>query len=714
MNEIIEAKLLFKIFYNPTNYYAVLKMKSLDDDEKIIVTGYFKELDEDVVYRLHGNYVDHPKYGVQFLVESYETLIEKSTKSLIRYLSSSLFEGIGKKCASDLVEHLGLDVIELIKNDPHILDDLAFLNDKKREVIISVIMKEDHDLTMFFSKYGINARYLEQVDKLYGENAIDMIKENPYRLIEDFEGIGFESCDKIAMQLQMDHQSPYRIRAYIIHLILTLTFRSGDTYVLESDLMDEYYKHMNFDIIAILEKLINDKVLIKEEDRIYHKNMYLSERGIVNYLKHFPYCDSDLILEEEIRKDLKILQEQNHIQYDEQQILAILNFFNYPFSMITGGPGSGKTTIVMAIMQLYQKYFPNDRVCLCAPTGRASKRLSECSDCRSSTIHSLLHYDLQQNRFMKHKKDPLDVDLLIVDEFSMVDQWLFYNLLQASYSAKKILLIGDEDQLPSVGCGNVISDLLHCKLFKVSALTKVFRQSEESGIITLAHQIKNNELEGIVNKNGVLFVDTENEEQCKQYLLTMVQEALNKGYESKDIQVLAPMYKGSCGIDSLNNALQEVMNPYSIEKKEIKIGFRTFRIADKVLQLKNQSDYDVYNGDVGEIVDIKMENKQYIITASFQDNLCHYNSENINQLTHAFCVSVHKSQGGEYPIVMMPIVKRHTYMLDKRLLYTAITRAKKSLIIVGDQELFYSSLKKEDRLIRKTTLKKRLIDSIEY
>lgn len=264
MNEIIEAKLLYKIFYNANNYYAVLKMKSLDDDEKIIVTGYFKELDEDVVYRLHGNYVDHPKYGVQFQIESYETLIEKSTKSLIRYLSSSLFEGIGKKCATQIVDHLGLDVIELIKLDSHILDDLTFLNDKKRQTIISVLNKEDNDLTMFFSKYGINVRYLEQVDRTYGDDAIEMIKENPYRLIEDFEGIGFESCDKIAKQLQIDHHSPYRIRAYIIHLVQTITFRNGDTYVLEAELLDEYYKHTTIDINPIIEKLFYDKVLFKE------------------------------------------------------------------------------------------------------------------------------------------------------------------------------------------------------------------------------------------------------------------------------------------------------------------------------------------------------------------------------------------------------------------------------------------------------------------
>ena len=325
----------------------------------------------------------------------------------------------------------------------------------------------------------------------------------------------------------------------------------------------------------------------------------------------------------------------------------------------------------------------------------------------------MLHYDLEQNKFQKNKKDPLNYDLLIVDEFSMVDQWLFHNLLQASYLAKKILIIGDEDQLPSVGCGNVISDLLHSNLFHVSALTKVFRQSKESGIIPLAHQIKNDQLEYVQNGNGVLFIEENDDELIRKYIVDIAQEALNKSYDVKDLQVLSPMYKGSCGIDSLNNSLQALMNPYHELKPEVRVGFKTFRVNDKVLQLKNQSEDDVYNGDIGEIIDIEIENKQYVITAQFQENTCSYTSENISQLTHAFCVSVHKSQGGEYPIVIIPITRRHSYMLDKRLLYTAITRAKKSLILIGDHNLFKQQVLRKDKTIRKTTLKDRLIACIK-
>ncbi len=715
MSEIIEAKLLYEIFYNPKNYYAVLKMKMLDENEdKMIVTGYFKELDEDYIYRLHGKYIDHPKYGVQFQIDSYETVIERSSKSLIRYLSSPLFAGIGKKCATQLVDALGLDLIEMIKLDDHILDDLDFLNEKKRNTIIQVLNKEDEDLSMFFSKYGINVRHMEKVDRLYGDRAMEMIKENPYRLMEDIEGIGFESVDKIASQFQFDKYDPCRIRAYLIHLVLVITRKNGDTYVLEDELRAQFSKgFQDYDFDTYLNQLCFDKVLIKEDERIYHKNMYLSEIGICRFLASFPYCDCKLVEEQRIIEDLNQLQKENNIEYDPQQIQAILNFFKHDFSMITGGPGSGKTTIVLAILSLYQKYFPLDRVCLCAPTGRASKRLSECSNFKSSTIHSLLHYDLDQNSFLKNKKEPLDVDLLIVDEFSMVDQWLFHHLLQASYSTKKILIIGDEDQLPSVGCGNVISDLLHSELFCVSALNKVFRQSLKSGIIPLAHQIKNNQLEQINNDEGVLFVEEQNEELVRKYIVDIAKEALNKGYEVKDIQVLSPMYKGSCGIDSLNNSLQALMNPPMDHKQEVKVGFKTFRLHDKVLQLKNQSEDEVYNGDIGEIIDIEFENKQYMITAKFQENTCTYTSENISQLTHAFCVSVHKSQGGEYPIVIIPVVRRHSYMLDKRLLYTAITRAKKSLILIGDKQLFKQQVAREDRSIRKTTLKQRLIQCIK-
>ncbi len=708
MEEYIEAKILFKIYHNASNYYTVLKVKSVDGDT-IMVTGYFKDLNSDAIYKMYGSYSDHPKYGIQFNCTHYENSVSKDSKSLIKYLSSDAFPGIGKQCAKKLIDTFGLYFEDLLKENPSILDQCDFLNDKKKQTLINGIVNRcEDDLSLFIARYGINVRYMKQIDNLYHEDAVSKIKANPYELMEKINGIGFECCDRIAQQFEHDNSSYERIRAYMLASVSNLCFKEGDTYLYK----DELYAYLAKQFVGVdfddyLQGLVDDRLLYVVDDRIYHFQMYESEFGITSFIKGFPFTYQDEFDDTNLDSDIIALENKNNIIYDEIQKEAIKTFFKEDISIITGGPGSGKTTIVSTILALYQKYYPQGKVALCAPTGRASKRLSELSNYPSSTIHSLLHYDLELNEFSKNKQDPLDVDCLIIDEFSMCDQWLFYNLLQASYSVSKILIIGDEDQLPSVGCGNVLHDLIASKKVSCCALHKVYRQSEGSGVISLANDIKHETCEDLSYENGVLFLPC-SEDEIRDKICLLVQEALAKGYDNQDIQVLAPMYRGKVGIDNLNYSLQQILNPSSEDKPQVMQGSRIFRVGDKVLQLRNQSEDDVYNGDIGIIEDIEIMNKDYRIIVSFQERICEYTKESIMQLTHAFAISVHKAQGCEFSIVMMPIANSHTYMLDKRLIYTGITRAKRSLVLVGNKDLFIHAIKRKDKRERRSTLLNRL------
>ncbi len=713
---IIEAKLVHKIFYNESNGYGVFKFVTYDVEEKTFTaTGSFYNVEFDYVYRLSGKYIDHPKFGIQFQVFSYQKVMPSDDESLIRFFSSSLFPGIGKQTAISIIHVLGDDAVDKIRNNPDVLLEIPGLNTKKRNSIMNGIMEyaEEDETTFFFTRYGISIKNIKKFEAKYGSDVISLIKENPYRIIEDIDGVGFKTADKLAQALQFDLEHPYRIKAAILAAILELCMKTGDTFIEEVDLklfMKKQFPTIEIDdYITILE---NEFLIMREDNRIYHHTQYDSEQGIASFLKEFPYEKQNEVDSKKLIQDINNLQGELHIQYEEKQIEAMTNFFSNAFSILTGGPGTGKTTIVQGIIELYKKHYPMDQIAICAPTGRASKRLSELCNCNATTIHSLLHWDLETNNFLINEKEPLTCDLLIIDEFSMVDQWLFYNLLKASKFVKKILIIGDEDQLPSVGCGCVLKDLIESRQFVVTSLSKIFRQSKDSDVITLAHEIRNEHVTILEDAKDVAFFNaTQNE--IKDMIIKIVENALKKGYSNEDIQVLAPMYAGVAGIDVLNNELQKLMNPVSSFKREIKIGYRTFREGDKVLQLKNQPDDDVYNGDIGKVIEILYENdtvdKKARIVVDFDGNYVEYSGEQLFNITHAFCISIHKSQGSEYPIVVLPIVRQYSYMLSKRLIYTAITRAKKSLVLLGEKNVFYDTIVKKDQVERKSTLKDRII-----
>lgn len=719
---VLEAMHLFTIFRNEENGYTVAKFVTYDSKEdEFTATGVFKELIEEERYRLKGMYKEHARYGMQFQVISYEKMIPNDVNSLIRYFSSSLFPGIGKKSAKQIVDVLGEDALEKIRNDIHVLDSVPGMNEKKRNAVYQGI--KDHgdmdDSIAFFSQYGMNVKTIMKIEAAYGEEAVPIVKENPYQMIEDIDGIGFQTADKLAKELSFTSDHPYRIKAAVLSSILDLCMASGDTYTNEKSIRKELKKHYGVEAEQLqnyLDELITERLIIIEEDRIYHVTQYDAEKETARFLGGFPYEEQETTDFEVLFKDIEKLEERLHIQYEQRQKDAIQLFFKEPFSIITGGPGTGKTTIVQGILALYQSYYPEGIISLCAPTGRAAKRLAQLSDGRATTIHSLLKWDLETNTFVVNETEPIQADVLIIDEFSMVDQWLFYHLLLACRDVKKILLIGDEDQLASVGPGCVLKELIESRCFPLTRLAKIFRQAEGSGVVSLAHSIKDEEVPDLDHIRDVAYFQCQNFE-VRSYVNQVVANALSKGYDAKDIQVLVPMYQGVAGIDALNNALQQMINPPDPYKKEIKVGYRTFREEDKILQLKNQPDDQVSNGDIGILKEIifaeeDVQNKNKIIV-EFDDHLVEYSGDTLFNITHAYCISIHKSQGSEYPIVILPVVKDYRYMLQKRLLYTAVTRAKKSLVIVGDKDLFLHAIHVEDRHVRKSTLKERILSIYE-
>lgn len=714
------AQYLMTIFRNDANGYTVAHFLTYDDEEDdVTVTGIFGELREDEIYTLYGHYEEHPRYGVQFQAERYTHWMPNDTQTLIRYFSSAKFPGIGRKIAQTIVETLGEDAMQCIKDDPNVLDQISALSKKKKQIIVDGVMQSDdlNDTIVFFTTHGLSNSMISKIQAAYGEEAVSIVKENPYRMVAEIDGIGFATADKLAKHMAFEEDHPYRIKAAVLSAVLNASMSNGDTYVsrerIQRELMRIFFKRIEH-LDEILEELCQERLLMMEENRIYHHTQYDAECGIVAFLAQYPYEELDgyeIDLDEEIKR----MEQAFHIEYETKQKEAIKTFYHAPFTMISGGPGTGKTTIVKGILQLIKACYPHANVSLCAPTGRAAKRMSQLSDKDATTIHALLKWDLDTNSFVKDVNDPLDTDILIVDEFSMVDAWVFYHLLRASKPVSKMVLIGDENQLPSVGPGCVLKDLLDCDCFPIIRLEKIFRQSEGSDVIDLAHHIKDGKITDMKNANDVAFFPCQSYDVVR-YVIQIVENAYEKGYDNQDIQVLAPMYHGSAGIDALNHALQKVMNPSAAHKKELAFKQRIFREGDKILQLKNQPDDRVYNGDIGEIVEIiyahEHVSKQHTIIARFDEEIVEYCGEQLTHITHAYCISIHKAQGSEYPIVIMPMVNEYRHMLQRRLFYTGVTRAKKSLVLLGQMEAMLRALQTLDHQMRKSTLKQRIIHSI--
>lgn len=700
---------------------------------KVTVSGYFPKLVSHKPYQFNGNLIKHPKYGWQFQVLSYESVRVQGKSSLVHYLSSDIFEGIGKKTAEKIVETLGDDAINVILKNRQSLDEVPKLSKKLADKLYATLVDQQGTEQILAPLYGydLSPKLVMKIFKRYQYQALDLIKENPYRLIEDIDGIGFVRADELAKRIGVSLDDPRRIRAALLYVIDQIAIQKGHTYVYHKQLVQSALQYLNqkssqlLDFSQIdqqIQSLIQKKKIYIEGDFLFIPMLVNSEKGIVESIlrlqKREPVSDDEL--EEVIKK----LTQEMAITYSKEQEAAIQMALKHPVSIITGGPGTGKTTVVQGILKAYaslhklsldpgqyatsEKTFP---IALAAPTGRAAKRMTETTSIKASTIHRLLGYGVD-GIFQHDECSQLEYDLIIIDESSMLDTLLAFQLFQSIKTGAQVILVGDDNQLPSVGPGQVLKDLIESGAIPLTRLVTVHRQAQDSSIISLAHAVKNNHLPEDLRqkKPDRLYVEAP-QPQIPLYLKKIVENALSKGYTANDVQVLVPMYRGECGIDAINEMLQQIFNPPDEStKRELVFGQRVFRIGDKVLQLSNQPETGVMNGDVGEIIGISYKNeteeKEDQLIASFDSKEVTYKKGDLQNLTHAYCVSVHKSQGSEYPIVILPITHAYHVMLQKKLIYTAITRAKKSLIIIGEFLALAKGVKNEGDE-RQTTLKLR-------
>lgn len=690
----IQGKISHVIYQDEQSRYTVARFRLYDLNEKMVtITGYLPEMPHDVLLNLKGNYVEHPRFGMQFKIETFHRVLPDEPESIITFLSSPLFPGIGKKFAESIVEHLGAESLKRLKDDSRVLKDIKGYTPKKEESIRMGLLNygEDEEAIRFFTTHGLGIRNIMRLDRVYGKEAYALVKANPYRLIEEVDGIGFKTADKLALSMGFELDDPRRLSAALIAMTMEECMRKGDSYVLYDHLENVYRKNFQSDFEAILFDCVQNNKLLLLDDKVYHPSQYKAEQGIAHLLSQFPFQTLSPIDPMVLDDRIELHQSTIGITYDQSQVQAIHTFFDSPLTIMTGGPGTGKSTVIGAMIQLFRQLYPSHSLACAAPTGRASKRLFELNGVESYTIHSLLKWDLESNTFGMNETQALAIDCLIIDEFSMVDTWLFSHLLDACAQVKKIILVGDQDQLPSVAPGQVLRDLITSKRFPVITLQHIYRQKEGSDVIQLAHQMREKQLDFKQLNNDIKWFNAPAVE-VKNIILNLIQQALTKGYSIQDIQVLAPMYSGLAGIDNLNHAIQKVVNPSNFTKRELKVGTTTFREEDKLLQLKNQPNDDVYNGDIGILVEIIYASEDHLkmnrIIVDFDGRIVEYTAENFMNITLAYCISVHKAQGSEYPIVILPIVPEHRFMHSKRLLYTAVTRASKSLILIGDPTRF--------------------------
>ena len=697
---------------------------------KTTVVGVFDRLPvEDEEYTLEGEFVKDPKFGLQFKFNSFNRKGFETPYGIINYLSSDLFPGVGLKAATQVVEVLGVDAIEKIKKDPTCLDEID-ISLKQKTVIKTGIINDDviQKAIIFLLNHGITIDMANKIcNALEGLNVIDIVSENPYMLIDKVERFGFKKADALASSLGIPKTATCRLKALLCFCLKEVLYSSGNSYIAKSDLYEAINKYTKEEIEKekyqdVLNMLYSEKkVFIDEANNIYDYSNYLAEvdlaKEIASFLKdeRSPGGIKKYDLDK-IEHILKKIKKESHIEFSLEQEEAIRMAFTEPIIIVTGGPGTGKTTIVHAILKMYLKLNEDnstlaESIALLAPTGRAAKRLKESTNMPASTIHKFLGYQ-GENYFEYSKTNKTSSRLIIVDEASMMDLPLASRLITSMHNDARLIIVGDVDQLPSVGPGQVLKDLIDSKEIKTIRLTKIHRQAEDSSIIKLAHNVN----EGILPENILdklkdrNFIATSSE-ALPSMIVDLYQKAIEKGKTIKDTQVLIPMYKGDAGINEINNRIQEAINPLS-ELGELKHLNRVFRINDKVIQLVNRAEKGIMNGDIGYISSYIRKNEKLAgLEVSFDLHKVSYTLEELDDLTLAYAISIHKSQGSEFDLVIMPFTNSYYIMLKRKLIYTGITRAKKTLLLIGDPAAMQYGIRRieiERRTILKEEIKKYL------
>jgi len=658
--------------------------------------------------RLWGRWIDDQKFGRQLRVEKYETLKPATADAIEKYLGSCLIDGIGPHFAKKLVAAFGVDTLRVIDEEPGRLRGVGGIGAKRAQQIRAAweSQRAIQSIMLFLQGHGIPASQAARIYKAYGDSAVTILRENPYRLAEDIFGISFKSADAIANRLGMGTSAPQRIAAGVSH-VLREARQDGHCYLDGQAVLDSAKQLLGaseIDIVTALAAMESQKQLVREQDALFAPRLHAAEVGCAEWLKRIISVPAENV-PIDVERAIEWVEKNKSITLSPEQRDAIRTAVASKVMVITGGPGTGKTTLLNSLLTIFGK--KNLGLLLAAPTGRAAKRMSDATGREAKTIHRLLEWSPKQGGFTRHEGNPLAADLVVLDECSMIDIHLMHAMLRALPPQCRLLLVGDVDQLPSVGPGNVLMDIIASGIVPVVRLNTVFRQAAESGIIANAHRINTGQFPQF-NDRDFFFIERSEPEKALDTIVEVVSSRLPKRFQLdpiRDIQVLAPMRRGEAGVSNLNDALREALNP-----KMERIGQRAFGLQDKVMQLRNNYELDVYNGDIGVIKQINHEVKELVV--ELDDRQVLYTFDNLDELTLAYASTVHKAQGSEYPAVVVPMLTEHYMMLQRNVLYTALTRASRIVVIVGDPKAIGRAVHNVRSTRRNTRLCDRLKNAI--
>ncbi len=712
---IKKVKVLKKIFFSEENAYGVFRVSIKGTREHTVIVGNLFDVNEGDFLEVTGEVFNHPRYGEQIKVQSFKTILPEDKEGMVKYLSSGRIKGIGKKTAEKIVDKFGASTFDTLQNNAERLKEIKGLKKSTIEEIKKNLKenKTIRELTVKLAPYGIGNETIFKIYKEFGDDSFGVLEQNAYILIDRIRGVGFKIADTIAMGFGVSRNDVNRINAGIHFLISQYEQQNGDLYIEEVALAERCAALLDVnpeEVGNCIDTLVERNELVREEvpEKVVlsYKN-YAIEKMIAKYLFLLNRPNTDLA---PIKINFDYIFEKTLVELTEEQKKAVISAVNNRITIITGGPGTGKTTIIRAIIESLEK--DGKSVLVAAPTGRAAKRIEEASFYQASTIHRMLKINPETRKFVHNEQNPLRADAIIVDEFSMVDFFIFYSLLKAISQHTRLIIIGDKDQLPSVGPGNVLRDIIKSGYFNIIYLNRNFRQTRDSLIIENAYRINGGEpliFKPYSEDLDFVYIKVGNERQALEKVLRIIEYYKNDyNFNSSDFQVLVPMYRGEAGIDNMNSRIQSRFNsePFIIKKEK-----NAYKRWDKVMQLKNNYEKEIFNGEQGIIEDFNPEKKS--LQVDFDGNFVEYSVSDLEELTLSYAVSVHKAQGSEYDILILVLLPSHSIMLNRELFYTAVTRAKKRIFLISDETTISRAVFNASPSVRKTLLPKRLAEVFE-
>lgn len=698
-------------FQNEENGYTVARLQvegsTAYNNRLATIVGEMLSINPGETVVLEGEWTTHKQYGSQFKIESYQTVYPSTVEGMRRYLGSGLIKGIGPVTAKRIVNHFGKEALDVIESDPERLVEVEGLGAKRAKWIIKAWedQREIHNVMLFLQSHEVGTGYAVKIWKRYGHEAVELIQENPYRLSVDVWGIGFLTADRIAQKMGIPAHSNRRIQAGLLHVLNEAADKEGHVFLPEDALIESCAEALEVPIDAIapcVAQLLSEESIVVDDKRVYLPHLYYAEQGAAT--RCYQLSQVQRIELGNIPAEIKAIEQRDGVTFAPRQKSALEKALSHNLLVLTGGPGTGKTTTIKGLIALLETR--NKKIALAAPTGRAAKRMSEATGHEAKTIHRLLKFSPSEMAFEKNFENPLEIEALIVDEISMVDTVLMNSLLRAVPISASVVLVGDVDQLPSVGAGNVLKDVIASGIVEVVELNEIFRQAQTSHIVTNAHAINRGEMPYMQNDRDAdfFFLEVSEPDQVVETVCGLCAARLPRTYRLdsiEDIQVLVPMYRGETGANNLNQVLQDELNP---KGQEMTRGGIRFRVGDKVMQVRNNYDRDVFNGDIGRVLGIEDD----ILRVRFQDRVIEYEFSELDELVLAYAMSVHKSQGAEFRAVVMPLTTQHYMMLQRNLLYTAITRARELVVLVGTKQALGMAVRNNRVAERHTTLSQRI------